>query len=149
MTHLLTLILLTWRIWWAPNNASKWQMGFNWACKGQANTHLMLPTFLKYFTSLTLPELHGKHTQFTYLTSSFAVTPEKPPSCRSMVWFSIVVGKSVNTSGCFTMFPLSIPNLCDKLKYRTCYTPCNMADRFWFYSEATECNYGNVTFMTQ
>ena len=26
---ILTLILLTWRIWWAPNNASKWQMGFN------------------------------------------------------------------------------------------------------------------------
>jgi len=24
----LTLTLLTWRIWWA-NNASKWQMGFN------------------------------------------------------------------------------------------------------------------------
>jgi len=24
-----TLILLTWRIWWAPNNASRWQMGFN------------------------------------------------------------------------------------------------------------------------
>jgi len=22
-------ILLTWRIWWAPNNASKWQRGFN------------------------------------------------------------------------------------------------------------------------
>jgi hypothetical protein len=29
-----TLILLTWRIWWAPNNASKWQMGFNLASKG-------------------------------------------------------------------------------------------------------------------
>jgi hypothetical protein len=29
----LTLILLTWRIWWAPNNASKWQMGFNSAFK--------------------------------------------------------------------------------------------------------------------
>jgi hypothetical protein len=27
----LTLILLTWRIWWASNNASKWQMGFNLA----------------------------------------------------------------------------------------------------------------------
>jgi len=25
----LTLILLMWRIWWAPNNASKWHMGFN------------------------------------------------------------------------------------------------------------------------
>ena len=29
----LTLILLTWRIWWAPSNASKWQMGFNSAFK--------------------------------------------------------------------------------------------------------------------
>jgi hypothetical protein len=25
----LTFIQLTWRIWWAPNNASRWQMGFN------------------------------------------------------------------------------------------------------------------------
>ena len=30
----LTLILLTWRIWWVPNNASRWQMGFNSAFKG-------------------------------------------------------------------------------------------------------------------
>ena len=30
----LNLILLTLRIWWAPNNASKWQMGFNSAFKG-------------------------------------------------------------------------------------------------------------------
>ena len=30
----LTLNLPTWRIWWAPNNASKWQMGFNLAFKG-------------------------------------------------------------------------------------------------------------------
>ena len=30
----LTLILLMWRIWWAPNNASKWQMGFNLVFKG-------------------------------------------------------------------------------------------------------------------
>jgi hypothetical protein len=30
----LTLILLTWRIRWAPNNASKWQMGFNSVFKG-------------------------------------------------------------------------------------------------------------------
>jgi hypothetical protein len=30
----LTLTLLTWRIWWAPTNASKWQMGFNSAFKG-------------------------------------------------------------------------------------------------------------------
>ena len=30
----LTLILLTWRIWWVPNNASKWQIGFNLAFEG-------------------------------------------------------------------------------------------------------------------
>ena len=30
----LTLILLRWRIGWAPNNASRWQMGFNLAFKG-------------------------------------------------------------------------------------------------------------------
>ena len=30
----LTLILLTWRIWWAPNNASRWRMGFKSAFKG-------------------------------------------------------------------------------------------------------------------
>ena len=30
----LTLILLTWRKLWTPNNASKWQMGFNSAFKG-------------------------------------------------------------------------------------------------------------------
>jgi hypothetical protein len=28
------LILLMWRIWWAPNNASKWQIGFKSAVKG-------------------------------------------------------------------------------------------------------------------
>ena len=33
----LTLILLTWRIWWPTNNASKWQMGFNSAFKGLTN----------------------------------------------------------------------------------------------------------------
>ena len=33
-TKALTLTLLTWRIWWAPNNARKWQIGFNSAYKG-------------------------------------------------------------------------------------------------------------------
>ena len=34
MRYFLTLILLTWRIWWAPNNSIRWQMGFNSAFKG-------------------------------------------------------------------------------------------------------------------
>ena len=28
ISEILTLILLMWRIWWAPNNATTWQMGF-------------------------------------------------------------------------------------------------------------------------
>ena len=35
----LTLILLTWTIWRAPTNASKWRMGFNSAFKGLNKTH--------------------------------------------------------------------------------------------------------------
>jgi len=38
ITTKLTLILLMWRIWWAPNNASRWQVGFNSAYKGQSTT---------------------------------------------------------------------------------------------------------------
>jgi len=30
----LTFTPLTWRIWWAPNNASRWRMGFKSAFKG-------------------------------------------------------------------------------------------------------------------
>jgi len=30
----LTLILLMWRLWWAPNNASRWRMGFKSEFKG-------------------------------------------------------------------------------------------------------------------
>jgi len=33
----LTHILLTWRLLWAPNNASKWQIGLNLAFKGLNN----------------------------------------------------------------------------------------------------------------
>jgi len=31
---ILILILLTWIIWWAPNNFTRWHMGFNSAFKG-------------------------------------------------------------------------------------------------------------------
>jgi hypothetical protein len=35
----LTLILLMWRIWWAPNSASRWQMGLNSAFEGLREHH--------------------------------------------------------------------------------------------------------------
>ena len=37
-TAALTLILLTWIIWWASNNANRWQMGFNSAFKVLSST---------------------------------------------------------------------------------------------------------------
>jgi hypothetical protein len=47
---ILTLILLTWRIWWAPNNARKWQMLFNLAFKELILASLLLTAlyFEKY-----------------------------------------------------------------------------------------------------
>ena len=45
----LTLILLTWKIWWAPNNASTWQMGFNLVFKG-----LMTCLTIPFFWDMTL-----------------------------------------------------------------------------------------------
>jgi hypothetical protein len=46
----LTLILLKWRKWWTPNNARKWQMGFNSAFKG-----------LTLLADTTLLRLHHPH----------------------------------------------------------------------------------------
>ena len=42
-SSIITLILLKWRIGWAPNNTRKWQMGFNSAFKGLNNKiHILL-----------------------------------------------------------------------------------------------------------
>jgi hypothetical protein len=41
-----TLILLTWSIGWAPNNANRWQMGFNLAFKGLICTPLTFHVFV-------------------------------------------------------------------------------------------------------
>ena len=49
---ILTLILLTWRILWAHNNASKWQMGFNSAFK-----ELMLQKLCLFMNLLNKPVL--------------------------------------------------------------------------------------------
>ena len=44
-TVCLTLNMLTWRIWWDPNNTSKWHMGINSAFKA-----LILSHFIKCWT---------------------------------------------------------------------------------------------------
>ena len=44
----LTLTLLTWTIWRAPTNASKWRMGFNSAFKGITSFQLCIVLSDKY-----------------------------------------------------------------------------------------------------
>jgi len=48
----LALILLTWKIWWVPNNASKWQMGFNSAFEGLIEQGHEDPTLGPAFSSV-------------------------------------------------------------------------------------------------
>jgi len=93
----LTLILLTWRIWWAPNNASKWQMGFNLAFKGLIPSKNVLPLYFRA-TYVTIKNIkykgphvkcliflsHFKHTwtSLTYLNES----PQHEISQKSVQW---------------------------------------------------------------
>jgi len=51
--RILTLILLTWSIWWAPNNTSRWQMRFNSALKGLIWVIYLLRFTTCYITQLT------------------------------------------------------------------------------------------------
>jgi len=66
----LTLILVTWRKWWAPNNASKWQMGFNSGFKG-----LMLHSFL-FMTHLVVAPCNVIKTHCTY-TQDVVLRPSR------------------------------------------------------------------------
>ena len=43
--NILTLNPLTWKIWWAPNNASRWQVGFNSAFKGLTLNLCLMETY--------------------------------------------------------------------------------------------------------
>ena len=56
----LTLILLTWRIWWAPNNATKWKMGFNLAFKGlkPIQMHIALTQAASNILTFQIPTFH-------------------------------------------------------------------------------------------
>ena len=60
----LTLILLTWRIWWAPNNASKWQMGFKSALE-----RLIFPLKIEIRFGRTVEMIYQAWFRFTQLFS--------------------------------------------------------------------------------
>ena len=74
----LTLTLLTWRIWWAPNNASKWQMGFNLAFKGLMfrvwETLGVKPVPSQFWTLIFSPWVAGESIRASAMT--------RPVMCR-------------------------------------------------------------------
>ena len=62
---ILTLILLTRRIWWAPYNASKWQMGFNSAFKGLKS--MRITTFTYFWVFRVGEKIYKNFWSFTYV----------------------------------------------------------------------------------
>ena len=51
----LTLILKTWRIWWAPNNACKWQTDLIRRLKVKLHSSNVLMSVLGDYTALNAP----------------------------------------------------------------------------------------------
>jgi hypothetical protein len=80
----LTLSLLTWKIWWAPNNASKWQMGFNFAFKGFKKSYCIFATMswrMKSFTTKNKLKIKCKvvmffHFAFVVNSKSWLLLPQ-------------------------------------------------------------------------
>jgi hypothetical protein len=83
----LTLNPLTWKIWWAPNNACRWQMGFNSSFKWliilkwfhENYAHLLLPNYAQLlvpnYAQLLLPNhLPRNSHHFTCFPSLLLVT---------------------------------------------------------------------------
>ena len=80
---LITLIVLTWRIWWAPNNANRWQMGFNSAFKGIMFDTLLLRPSLHCNTPPHFTTLHYTSPHFTLYqhVSDVQTPPLLPTQC--------------------------------------------------------------------
>ena len=74
----LTLYLLTWRIWWAPNNASKWQMGFNSAFKGLIRIFILHTEYLLGSTVTVATRSAWKPPAMTSLTNHTLPQPWQP-----------------------------------------------------------------------
>ena len=119
-----------WRIWRAPNNASRWQMGFNSAFKGlrykiiwkRVVYYFLTPwcrVLLEKLTGLQLvkkfPAFHGTrrfitaHTSARHLSlscaSSIQSIPPHPTCCRSILILSSQLSLGLHSG----LFPSGFP----------------------------------------
>jgi hypothetical protein len=106
----LTLILLTWRIWWACNNVSKWQMGFNLAFKELIrNSFKTFPEFAGiiyrncYYKSINVhwhpssPEGFGQKEMQWKMENQQLIFLHNAPAHRSVLVNDFLVKNSVTT----------------------------------------------------
>ena len=69
-TQILNLNPLTWKIWAAPNNASRWQMGFNSAFKGlMSATAVIIFRETSYGFQVPLPGITQYKNTLKYYTT--------------------------------------------------------------------------------
>jgi len=85
----LTLIILMWRMWWAPNNANKWQMGFNSAFEG-----LNFISAFRFYQKFSQSEKESK--QPAIITRTLQLLSQHTP-CRM-----------ANSSGRSFLYPLDL-----------------------------------------
>jgi hypothetical protein len=81
----LTLNPLTWKIWWAPNNASKWQMGFNSVFKG---LNIMPRKWTEKGKTKSSPVLTTAVCEVNQSLEDYDVTPQ---ACllSALIWFYV------------------------------------------------------------
>jgi len=88
---ILTLTVLSWRIWWAPNNASKWQVGFNSAFEGlTAVFAIVFSTGLKICEEILCPFAciickNKRTTQVLLFICRLFFPSPPPPRCLAQV----------------------------------------------------------------
>jgi len=63
--------MLTWRIWWASNNASRWQMGFNSAFKG-LNVNIFSSFYVTVYTRVHHSEMEPVHNVTPYVFKMYS-----------------------------------------------------------------------------
>jgi hypothetical protein len=109
--HPLTLILLTWKIWWDPNNASKWQTVLNSAFEGLT----FLTTTKADATNVTVGYLEPRRQVIrwiiTYLMIQFHVSEFKTMSLTFTVTMNCAI-KGLSTLSTTNVYLLYITATC-------------------------------------
>ena len=93
MKFILTLNPPTWRIWWAPNNASRWYMGFNSAFKELKGVLIFL-MFWNFFSFVRDGRLWSDslgHNSAVHVVRRFVIVYLQNAISRALLYAGMVV----------------------------------------------------------